>query len=39
MTTDDFATRFLQKCALGKTISRYMVLVASEQKPEAAPTP
>jgi len=29
---DEFAARFLQKCALGKTISRYMVLVASEQK-------
>ncbi|MBX3421538.1 MAG: type I restriction endonuclease subunit R [Pirellulaceae bacterium] len=29
---DDFADRFLQKCALGKTISRYMVLIESEQK-------
>jgi type I restriction enzyme R subunit len=29
---DDFADRFLQKCALGKTISRYMVLIQSEQK-------
>lgn len=29
---DDFAERFLQKCALGKTISRYMVLIVSEQK-------
>ncbi len=29
---DDFAARFLQKCALGKTISRYMVLIQSEQK-------
>jgi type I restriction enzyme R subunit len=29
---DDFAERFLQKCALGKTISRYMVLIQSEQK-------
>jgi len=29
---DDFAARFLQKCALGKTISRYMVLIQSEQR-------
>ncbi|MBV6501770.1 MAG: Type-1 restriction enzyme R protein [Prosthecobacter sp.] len=29
---DPFAERFLQKCALGKTISRYMVLIVSEQK-------
>jgi type I restriction enzyme, R subunit len=29
---DDFAEKFLAKCALGETISRYMVLVASEQK-------
>ena len=29
---DDFADRFLAKCALGRTISRYMVLIASEQK-------
>lgn len=29
---DDFAAHFLQKCALGTTISRYMVLIASEQK-------
>lgn len=29
---DDFASLFLQKCALGKTISRYMVLIASEQR-------
>lgn len=29
---DDFADLFLTKCALGKTISRYMVLIASEQK-------
>ena len=29
---DDFADRFLAKCTLGKMISRYMVLVASEQK-------
>ena len=29
---DDFAARFLQKCTLGKTISRYMVLIQSEQK-------
>jgi type I restriction enzyme, R subunit len=29
---DDFADRFLQKCELGRMISRYMVLVASEQK-------
>ncbi len=29
---DDFAVRFLQKCDLGKTISRYMVLIQSEQK-------
>ena len=29
---DDFAERFLAKCFLGQMISRYMVLVASEQK-------
>ena len=29
---DTFAERFLKKCDLGRTISRYMVLVASEQK-------
>jgi type I restriction enzyme, R subunit len=29
---DDFADKFLPKCTLGETISRYMVLVASEQK-------
>lgn len=29
---DDFSDRFLAKCALGEMISRYMVLVASEQK-------
>ncbi len=29
---DDFAEKFLPKCTLGQTISRYMVLVASEQK-------
>lgn len=29
---DDFALRFLAKCTLGEMISRYMVLVASEQK-------
>ncbi len=29
---DSFADRFLQKCALGKIISRYMVLIQSEQK-------
>jgi len=29
---DDFADKFLAKCILGETISRYMVLVASEQK-------
>lgn len=28
----DFSEKFLQKCALGQLISRYMVLVASEQK-------
>ena len=28
----DFAERFLAKCALGQMISRYMVLVACEQK-------
>jgi type I restriction enzyme R subunit len=28
----DFAESFLAKCTLGQTISRYMVLVASEQK-------
>ncbi len=29
---DDFAASFLVKCNLGQTISRYMVLIASEQK-------
>lgn len=29
---DSFAENFLAKCTLGQTISRYMVLVASEQK-------
>lgn len=29
---DKFAEAFLAKCTLGQTISRYMVLVASEQK-------
>jgi type I restriction enzyme, R subunit len=29
---DDFAEKFLAKCALGEMISRYMVLVESEQK-------
>jgi len=29
---DSFADTFLVKCTLGQTISRYMVLVASEQK-------
>ena len=29
---DDFTEQFLPKCTLGETISRYMVLVASEQK-------
>ena len=29
---DDFADVFLEKCTLGNMISRYMVLVASEQK-------
>ncbi|MCC5829217.1 MAG: HsdR family type I site-specific deoxyribonuclease [Phycisphaeraceae bacterium] len=29
---DDFADAFLAKCTLGTTLSRYMVLVASEQK-------
>jgi type I restriction enzyme R subunit len=29
---DSFAETFLVKCALGQTISRYMVLIASEQK-------
>lgn len=29
---DDFAETFLVKCTLGRTISRYMVLIASEQK-------
>jgi type I restriction enzyme, R subunit len=28
---DDFAATFLVKCTLGQTISRYMVLIASEQ--------
>ncbi len=29
---DEFAERFLAKCTLGETISRYMVLVETEQK-------
>lgn len=29
---DDFADRFLQKCELGRMISRYMALIQSEQK-------
>ncbi len=29
---DDFTDKFLTKCTLGQMISRYMVLVASEQK-------
>ncbi|HVU32373.1 MAG TPA: type I restriction endonuclease subunit R [Opitutaceae bacterium] len=29
---DEFADHFLQKCALGRMISRYMVLIQSEQK-------
>jgi type I restriction enzyme R subunit len=29
---DDFTDRFLAKCTLGQTISKYMVLIASEQK-------
>ena len=29
---DDFADRFLAKCTLGDMISKYMVLIASEQK-------
>jgi type I restriction enzyme, R subunit len=29
---DDFSSTFLSKCTLGEMISRYMVLVASEQK-------
>ena len=29
---DDFADRFLTKCTLGEMISKYMVLIASEQK-------
>jgi type I restriction enzyme R subunit len=29
---DDFAEQFLAKCTLGRMISRYMVLVVSEQK-------
>ena len=29
---DDFSEKFLAKCTLGQMISRYMVLVASEQK-------
>jgi len=29
---DDFAKAFLKKCDLGRTISRYMVLLAGEQK-------
>ena len=29
---DDFTAHFLKKCDIGRTISRYMVLIASEQK-------
>ena len=29
---DDFTDRFLKKCDLGRTISRYMVLIVREQK-------
>ena len=29
---DDFADRFLAKCTLGETISKYMVLIATERK-------
>ncbi len=29
---DDFSDRFLAKCTLGQMISKYMVLIASEQK-------
>jgi type I restriction enzyme R subunit len=29
---DDFADRFLQKCELGRMISRYMVLIQNEKK-------
>jgi type I restriction enzyme, R subunit len=29
---DEFAARFLKKCDLGRTIARYMVLLAGEQK-------
>jgi type I restriction enzyme R subunit len=29
---EEFAATFLKKCDLGRTISRYMVLIASEQK-------
>ncbi|MAY85349.1 MAG: DEAD/DEAH box helicase [Pseudooceanicola sp.] len=29
---DDFADRFLAKCTLGQMISKYMVLIASEQR-------
>jgi type I restriction enzyme, R subunit len=29
---DEFVERFLKKCDLGRTISRYMVLIVSEQK-------
>lgn len=29
---DDFSDQFLAKCTLGQTLSRYMVLVASERK-------
>src|SRR3546814_7338378 len=29
---DDFADRFLAKCMLGQMISKYMVLIATEQK-------
>jgi type I restriction enzyme R subunit len=29
---DDFAERFLAKCTLGQMISKYMVLIATEQK-------
>ncbi|MDE0679933.1 MAG: type I restriction endonuclease subunit R [Gammaproteobacteria bacterium] len=29
---DDFANKFLAKCALGETISKYMVLIATERQ-------
>lgn len=32
LTDAEFADRFLQKCALAKTISHYRVLIVSEQK-------